>query len=127
VSKNFLQQQIPAAPLTTPNQLVHRRADSRSTALLGQRPEAASAPTAAYFLGLEAERTDADSVIAASVRDILIRIDKVAAITGLSIPTIYREMSKNRFPRPLKITSAARAWKLSELSAWIDSRARQGD
>jgi prophage regulatory protein len=125
VSKSFLQQQTQAAPLTTPNQFVHRRANSASTALLSQRPE--SSPTAAYLLGLEAERTDADSVIAASVRDILIRIDKVAAITGLSIPTIYREMSKSRFPRPLKITSAARAWKLSELSAWIDSRARQGD
>jgi prophage regulatory protein len=54
----------------------------------------------------------------------LIRIGNVCVISGLSVPTIYRLMSKNAFPRPVKITSAARAWKLSEITAWVDSRER---
>jgi len=64
------------------------------------------------------------ALIAASVRDVLVGITDVCAITGLSVPTLYRLMGRNRFPRPLKITNAARAWKLSEITAWIDSRPR---
>jgi prophage regulatory protein len=62
------------------------------------------------------------ALLAASVRDVLLRVSDVCAITGLSVPTIYRLMSRNRFPRPLKITRTARAWKLSEITAWVDSR-----
>lgn len=62
------------------------------------------------------------ALLAATVRDVLIRISDVCAITGLSVPTIYRLMSRNEFPRPLKITNTARAWKLSEVSAWLESR-----
>ena len=65
------------------------------------------------------------ALLAASVRDVLVRIADVCAITGLSVPTIYRLMGRSRFPRPLKITSSARAWKLSEIMAWVDSRERE--
>jgi prophage regulatory protein len=65
------------------------------------------------------------ALLAASVRDVLVRITDVCAITGLSVPTIYRLMGRNEFPRPLKITSTARAWKLSEITAWVDSRQRE--
>jgi prophage regulatory protein len=70
-------------------------------------------------LPIHASKTD---LLAASLREMLLRIDAVCTITGLSVPTIYRMMSQGRFPRPLKITSHARAWKLSDISAWIDSR-----
>jgi len=62
------------------------------------------------------------ALLAASVRDVLLRVSDVCAITGLSVPTIYRMMSRETFPRPLKITSTARAWKLSEVMAWVESR-----
>jgi prophage regulatory protein len=75
-----------------------------------------------YLIGLE-DRPGA-ALLAASVRDVLIRIDNVCGITGLSVPTIYRLISKDGFPRPLKITATARAWKLSEITAWVDSRER---
>jgi len=61
-------------------------------------------------------------LLAASLREMLLRIDAVCIITGLSVPTIYRMMSQGYFPRPLKITSHARAWRLSDINAWIDSR-----
>jgi prophage regulatory protein len=76
-----------------------------------------------YLIGLEGKPGAA--LLAASVRDILVRITDVCEITGLSVPTIYRLMSRNEFPRPLKITNTARAWKLSEIMAWVDSRQRR--
>ena len=78
---------------------------------------------ASYLIG--AEGKPGAALLAASVRDVLLRVADVCAITGLSVPTIYRLMSRNRFPRPLKITGTARAWKLSEVMAWVESRERQ--
>ncbi|SRR6266446_7560437 len=78
---------------------------------------------AAYLIGLEDKPGAA--LLAASVRDILVRVTDVCAITGLSVPTIYRLMGRGKFPRPLKITATARAWRLSEITAWIDSRDRK--
>jgi prophage regulatory protein len=68
--------------------------------------------------------TPTTELLAASLREMLLRIDTVSTITGLSIPTLYRLMSQGNFPRPLKITGHARAWKLSEVMQWIDSLER---
>ena len=87
-------------------------------------PRDAVADAASYLIGLEDKPGVA--LLAASVRDVLIRIGNVCAITGLSVPTIYRLMARNAFPRPVKITSTARAWKLSEIRGWVDSREREG-
>jgi prophage regulatory protein len=65
-----------------------------------------------------------DTLIAAGLRELLIRINSVCDITGLSVPTIYRLIAKQTFPRPVKITASARAWKLSEVVAWVESRER---
>jgi prophage regulatory protein len=86
--------------------------------------EKAVGEAASYLIGLDDKPGSA--LLAASVRDVLIRIENVCAITGLSVPTIYRLISKGIFPRPLKITASARAWKLSEITAWVESRERGG-
>jgi prophage regulatory protein len=83
-------------------------------------PKDAVGDPASYLIGLDDKPGAA--LLAASVRDVLVRINNVCAITGLSVPTIYRLMSRNKFPRPVKITAAARAWKLSEITAWVESR-----
>ena len=80
----------------------------------------AASDAASYLIGLNDKPGAA--LLAATVRDVLIRIDNVCAITGLSVPTIYRLMSQGKFPRPVKITTTARAWKLSEVAAWVESR-----
>jgi prophage regulatory protein len=85
-----------------------------------QKPSAVD--PASYLIG--AEGKPGAALLAASVRDVLLRIGDVCAVTGLSVPTIYRLMSRDQFPRPLKITRTARAWKLSEVTAWVDSRER---
>ncbi len=68
--------------------------------------------------------TPTTELLAASLREMLLRINTVSTITGLSVPTIYRLMSQASFPRPLRITGHARAWKLSEIMEWIDSLER---
>lgn len=83
-----------------------------------------SGPAASYLIGLDDKPGAA--LLAASVRDVLIRINNVCGMTGLSVPTLYRLMAKGEFPRPLKITASARAWKLSEVTVWIESRERAG-
>jgi prophage regulatory protein len=62
--------------------------------------------------------------VAATLSEMLLRVGSVSKVTGLSVPTIYRLMAKCEFPRPVKLTSYARAWKRSEVMAWIDSRPR---
>jgi prophage regulatory protein len=65
-----------------------------------------------------------DALLGSCIPDVCLRIGMVSSITGLSIPTIYREIARGRFPRPIKITAGARAWKLSEIMDWIDTRER---
>jgi prophage regulatory protein len=78
--------------------------------------------TVTDLLGLDDKSTA--EFLATSLREMLLRVDSVCAITGLSVPTVYRLMSRGDFPRPIKITGYARAWKLSEIMNWIDGRER---
>jgi prophage regulatory protein len=68
-----------------------------------------------------------DAFLGSCIHDVCLRIGMVSSITGLSVPTIYREIAQGRFPRPIKITAGARAWKLSEIMDWIDTRERDAD
>ena len=49
----------------------------------------------------------------------LIRIDEVKRLTGISTATLYRKISANEFPRPVRLGPVARAWPLSEVQSWI--------
>jgi prophage regulatory protein len=52
----------------------------------------------------------------------LIRIDEVKRLTGISTATLYRKISANEFPRPVRLGVVARAWPLSEVQGWIAGR-----
>lgn len=69
------------------------------------------------------DATIAAALISASA-DVFLRIDKVTSIVGISVPTVYRLIAKGDFPKAVKLTRAARAWKLSEVVAWMESRVR---
>ena len=58
----------------------------------------AAAKAVCDLLGLDFKPGTA--VLAASIREILLRIDLVSAITALSVPMINEEMRQGRFPRP---------------------------
>jgi predicted DNA-binding transcriptional regulator AlpA len=63
-------------------------------------------------------------LLASCIPDLCLRIGTVSSITGLSVPTIYREIAHKRSPRPIKLTAGARAWRLSEIMEWIETRER---
>ena len=52
----------------------------------------------------------------------LLRRPQVEAMTGLSRASIYALMKRGEFPKPVKLGVQARAWKRSEVAAWIESR-----
>lgn len=85
--------------------------------------EGPTPPSVDQLLGTD--RQPGTALLAASLRDMLLRIETVCTITGLSVATVYRLLAKGDFPRPVMITSHARAWRLSEIMDWIDQRARR--
>jgi prophage regulatory protein len=54
----------------------------------------------------------------------LIRLPEVEAKTGLKRASIYAAAQKGNFPRPIKISARASAWRESEVAGWIASRLR---
>lgn len=52
----------------------------------------------------------------------LMRLPKVIQMTGLARSTIYKLISDERFPPPLKLTQRAVAWRLLDIEQWIASR-----
>ena len=56
------------------------------------------------------------------MKDRLLRRRQVEEITSMSRSSIYRLMMTDDFPRPVKIGPAAVRWKVSDLTAWLESR-----
>ncbi len=52
----------------------------------------------------------------------LLRRQQVIDRVGLSRSSIYSYMSRNLFPRPIKIGVRAVAWDATAISNWIESR-----
>ncbi|MCP1375927.1 helix-turn-helix transcriptional regulator [Dyella lutea] len=52
----------------------------------------------------------------------LIRLPEVMRQTGLSRSTIYEAIKRGDFPKPVSLTSTARAWHSEEIDAWITER-----
>ncbi len=54
--------------------------------------------------------------------DRILRRPAVEEKSGYSRSTIYEEMSKGNFPRPVKIGARAVGWLESEICEWIEAR-----
>jgi prophage regulatory protein len=93
--------------------------------VLSQTKQAATA-TVRGLLQTEGGSAMAE-VVAPLVRDLILRIETVVAITGLSKPSIYRLISERSFPKPLRLTAGARGWRLSEILGWIESLQREDE
>ena len=73
-----------------------------------------------------------DSIIAPSthdtepVQDRFLTFAQVLAVTGLSRSLLYEQIAAGDFPGPYILSRRRRGWKLSEITAWINSRERTG-
>ena len=54
--------------------------------------------------------------------DRLLRRREVEEITSMSPSSIYRLISDEEFPRPVRVGPAAVRWKASDITAWLESR-----
>jgi prophage regulatory protein len=59
-----------------------------------------------------------------AAQPILLRLPMVMRITGLARSTIYKLISQNQFPVPIKLSTRAVAWLQSEIETWVSSRVR---
>jgi len=57
----------------------------------------------------------------------LIRIKEVMNRTGLARSTVYKYISEEAFPKPIKLGTRAVAWVESEIEAWICGIIEQRD
>jgi len=56
--------------------------------------------------------------------DCLLSWPEVQRAIGLSRPQIWRLRRDGNFPAPLRLSTHRVGWRVSELRAWLDSRAR---
>ena len=54
--------------------------------------------------------------------DEIARRPKVESVTGLACSTIYEQMKKGTFPKPIKLGERAVGWRMSEINAWLEQR-----
>lgn len=52
----------------------------------------------------------------------LLNLRDVKSCTTLSRSTIYRLISTNQFPKPLAVSPNRRAWRVSDIDAWLRAR-----
>ena len=56
------------------------------------------------------------------MEQMILRLPKVKAITGLSRSTIYLRMSEGTFPQHISLGSRAVGWLRSEVTDWMEQR-----
>jgi prophage regulatory protein len=57
----------------------------------------------------------------------ILRLPDVVTRTGLSAPTIYRQVRSGAFPKPVSLSSQAVGWPAHEITAWIEQRIAERD
>ncbi|MFL9899250.1 MULTISPECIES: helix-turn-helix transcriptional regulator [Paraburkholderia] len=58
--------------------------------------------------------------------DRIVRVDEVAAILGISKPTVIRWVERGVLQKPIKIGPRAVGWRESDIEAYIASREEVG-
>lgn len=59
---------------------------------------------------------------ALAVQPVFLRMPTVIRLTGLGRSTIYRMISEQKFPSPVRLGSRAVAWRRSDLDRWSEAR-----
>jgi prophage regulatory protein len=53
--------------------------------------------------------------------DKIIRLPELIAQTGLSRSTIYLQISKGQFPKPISLGARAVGWLQSDIDQWLEN------
>lgn len=54
--------------------------------------------------------------------DPLLRRNEVERLIGLKRSALYKLMQSGGFPKPVRLSARAVAWRQSEVAAWIENR-----
>ena len=57
----------------------------------------------------------------------ILRLDDVKSKTGLGRTTIYDQVARGEFPRPIKISTRAIGWIDEEIEGWVQDRVSARD
>jgi len=60
--------------------------------------------------------------VASDVTVLLLRLQGVVRVTGLSRSTLYRLIADGQFPRPVRLGPRAVAWRRVDIEAWSETR-----
>lgn len=60
--------------------------------------------------------------VASEAAVLLLRLQAVIRVTGLSRSTVYRLIAHGQFPRPVRLGPRAVAWRRQDLEAWSETR-----
>ena len=62
-----------------------------------------------------------------NTQEVFLRRDEVERTTGLPRSTIYARMAEGSFPRPVRLSLRAVAWRATEIEAWQKARIEARD
>lgn len=57
-----------------------------------------------------------------NVANPMVDVKTLSRTVGVSVPTLYRWMSEQGFPRPIKLSARCSRWPMADIEAWIESR-----
>jgi prophage regulatory protein len=60
--------------------------------------------------------------VTSDVTVLLLRLQTVVRVTGLSRSTLYRLIADGQFPRPVRLGPRAVAWRRQDVEDWSDAR-----
>jgi prophage regulatory protein len=62
-----------------------------------------------------------------NMKNTLLKLKDVLAVTGLSRSYVYALAQQGLFPKPVKLTERSSAWVAGEVEEWIESRIASRD
>ena len=70
-------------------------------------------------------RTAPQPLDAVILPDALLKVQTVAAVTGLSASSIFRKTAAGEFPEPVRLGARCTRWKSASVRAWIAAQGPQ--
>ncbi len=63
---------------------------------------------------------DKDPYYISPHRSLLITVDELGDVLGISVRSVWRLLSAHRIPEPIRLAGSVR-WRRSEVQAWVDA------